>query len=243
MTKAVIFDLDGTLIQTEVLKASSYAKAVNLLTNNQVSEAKVLEVFEKYVGLSRVKVLAGLYSEFSNELQQGLQDTDAEKIKDTLIAKRLEIYRDILDHEEILSSHFCQKTLGLFHRFHNEGFRLVLATMSHRFEASKVLKMMKIEDKFELILTRDDVQEGKPNPEIYLKAQELLQLSKEECLIMEDSINGIKAAINAGIPVFAITNSVTKKSVNKANVLDDAYIINDMIDFEKRIFQHINSNV
>jgi len=155
MTKAVIFDLDGTLIQTEVLKASSYAKAVNELTKNTIAEATVLTVFQNLVGLSRVEVLQGLYDEFSEVLQKYLDTNDSVLIKETLINKRLEIYNNILSLEELLKSHFCSKTLGLFNRLYNEGYKLVLATMSHNTEANKVLEVMKIRDKFDIILTRD----------------------------------------------------------------------------------------
>lgn len=239
MTKAVIFDLDGTLIQTEVLKASSYAKAVNELTKNTISEATVLTVFQNLVGLSRVEVLQGLYDEFSEVLQKYLDTNDSVLIKKTLINKRLEIYNNILSLEELLKSHFCSKTLGLFNRLYNEGYKLVLATMSHNTEANKVLEVMKIRDKFDIILTRDNVEKGKPDPEIYLKAIELLGLPKEECLIIEDSVNGVKAAIKAGVPVFAITNSITRQSVNEAQLLPEDYVINDTSNFDDKLYNHI----
>jgi len=54
MIKVIIFDLDGTLIQTEVLKARSYARAIHILTKKAVAEEKVLAGFAKYVGLSRM---------------------------------------------------------------------------------------------------------------------------------------------------------------------------------------------
>ncbi len=239
MTKAIIFDLDGTLIQTEVLKASSYAKAVNELTQQTISEEAVLAIFQNLVGLSRVEVLQGLYDEFSEALKKQLNTTDSILIKETLINKRLEIYRNILSLDEILKSHFCSKTLGLFNRLYDEGYKLVLATMSHNTEALKVLETMNIREKFDFILTRDDVKYGKPNPEIYLKAIELLNIPKEECLIIEDSVNGIKAAINAGVPVFAITNSITNKSVNEAQLLSQDYVINDTSNFDENIYNHI----
>jgi len=53
MIKVVIFDLDGTLIQTEVIKARSYARAIHILTGNNIPEEKVLAGFKKYVGLAQ----------------------------------------------------------------------------------------------------------------------------------------------------------------------------------------------
>lgn len=133
--------------------------------------------------------------------------------------------------------------MGLFNRLYSDGYKLALATMSHNTEAYKVLEVMNIREKFDFILTRDDVEHGKPNPEIYLKAIELLAVPKEECLIIEDSVNGIKAAIDAGIPVFAVTNSITHKSVNEAQLLSQDYVINDTSNFDEKIYNHIGHGI
>lgn len=240
MTKAVIFDLDGTLIQTEVLKATSYARAINDLTHSTVTEQQVLDVFQKFVGLSRTDVLDGLYRTFSAEFEAHLGTRDATSIKEQLIDKRLEIYRGILNDQDLLASHFCSYNLGLFDSLHSDGFTLALATMSHLPEAKKVLITMGIYEKFNLVLTRDDVQEGKPNPEIYLMTKDKLGLSAEECLIIEDSVNGIKAAKNAGIPVFAVTNDITRLSVKESGLLEDKYVVDELPMLKSRVYDHIS---
>ena len=74
MIKALIFDLDGTLIQTEVLKASSYAQAISQLSNDKIREQEVLDIFQKYVGLSRPEVVAGLRGEFNEMLKTRIGD-------------------------------------------------------------------------------------------------------------------------------------------------------------------------
>ena len=81
MIKAIIFDLDGTLVQTEILKAESYAQAIQNLTNGTVSQEMVLESFGKYVGLPRAGVISGLYEEFKNVLSEHLVGLDAESVK------------------------------------------------------------------------------------------------------------------------------------------------------------------
>lgn len=230
--KAVLFDLDGTLIQTEVLKAASYAMAIAELTQGTINKKQVLDIFNTFVGLSRTEVVQGLARQYYKELSTHLSVENLETIGAKLIEKRLALYRETLENTDLLSKHFCTYTLGLFHRLHRENYTLVLATMSHLPEAKKVMEAMGIYDRFDLILTRDDVTSGKPAPDIYNKAREHFGLSSEQCLVIEDSPNGIMAAQNAGMPVFAVTNSITRKSVHDCNLLDPKFIIDDLTQLE-----------
>lgn len=242
MIKAIIFDLDGTLIQTEELKAKSYALAAHLLTKKMVSEDDVLNVFGDLVGLSREKVLDGLAKEFLIEFKSALETDDLAEIKKKLIDKRLTIYHEILEDVDMLSEHFCEDTLGLFRILEkNKICKIVLATMSHLSEAKKVTSVIGIYEKFDLILTKDDVKMGKPNPEIYLKVLEKLQLEAEECLVLEDSLNGIKAAQAAGIPVFALTNYITRKSVHESNLVSPEFLVDDLNELGNRVYTFISS--
>ena len=241
MIKALIFDLDGTLIQTEVLKATSYAQAIQQLTDHNVLEQQVMDVFGKFVGLSREKVVDGLYGEFSSELKLHLGSQDSVNVKEEIINKRLSIYDEILQDAVLLSRHFCPFTLELLHKAHSEKLQIVLATMSHLPQATRMTAILGIADKLNLILTRDDVIKGKPDPEIYLKAKNLLQLDSDECLVIEDSVNGIKAGLKAGMQVFAVTNDVTRRSVHACKLLDDAYIVDTLEDLSSRVFGFIKA--
>ncbi|MEM8508603.1 MAG: HAD family phosphatase [Bacteroidota bacterium] len=240
MIKAVIFDLDGTLIQTEVLKATSYARAIRDLTKNEILEELVLTVFEDFVGLSRADVVKGLSSHFEMVLKKHLKVSDAFSLQKVLIEKRLEIYREILNDTDLLSQHFCLYTLGLLRKLQEDNFKLVLATMSHLPEAKKITTMMGIFNNFDLMLTREDVSEGKPHPEIYVKARNILGVKSEECLVLEDSVNGIKAGQHAGMPVFAVTNKVTRASVHHCNLLEDRFIVDDLPNLVATVYDFIN---
>ena len=241
MIKAFIFDLDGTLIQTEVLKASSYAKAIQSLTRDDVQEQQVMEVFGNYVGLSRTEVVKGLYEVFSEELEANLNMTDSVSIQETLIEKRLFVYRKLLEDSELLSHHFCPFSLGLLQKVHSDGFQVVLATMSHATEANRVIDIMEIRDRLNLILTRDVVKEGKPDPEIYLMAADKLGLESRECIVIEDSVNGIRAGLRAGMHVFAVTNDVTRKSVHDCDLLEDQFIVDDLGELVGRVYRFMKA--
>ena len=72
---------------------------------------------------------------------------------------------------------------------------------------------------FDLIITYEDVKEKKPNPEVYLKVLEKLNVSKEDCLIIEDSLEGVKAANNEGIEVLNIVDENMYKTQNTIDKL------------------------
>jgi beta-phosphoglucomutase-like phosphatase (HAD superfamily) len=90
---------------------------------------------------------------------------------------------------------------------------------------------MRIDDYFDLVLTHDDVKKRKPDPEVYLIALERMNVAREKCLIIEDSIEGVMAANNAGIEVLNIVDEnmhnsqeqIDKLSTYKLNSLKELY--------------------
>lgn len=242
MIKAIIFDLDGTLVHTEILKAESYAQAIQILTKGSVLQKMVMDSFGKYIGLSRAGVVDGLFEEYKKPLSEHLDGLDADTVKERIIKSRLAIYHQMLNDKTLLSGHFCKYNLELLRRVHMDGFRTVLATMSHCFEADKVIEAMGIRGKLDLILTSVDIVQGKPDPEIYLKAKELLKIEPEECLVIEDSLNGIKAGLAAGMKVFAVTNHLTRSQVHAANILAPSFIVDDPKELINRVYHYIEKN-
>lgn len=120
-----------------------------------------------------------------------------------------------------------------------QGYTLVLATLStkniieiYNNVNKKLIDEFKIYDIFNLVLTYEDVTNKKPNPEIYLKAIEKLNVSKEKCLIVEDSLEGVKAANNAGIEVL---NVVDENMYKTQNIIDSlsTYKMNNLNEFLK----------
>jgi HAD superfamily hydrolase (TIGR01549 family) len=243
MIKAVIFDLDGTLIQTEVMKAQSYARTVNILTGKVVAEDEVLAGFKKYVGLSRKEVVKGLTEEFLEELTVALIGNSQEDMQQTIITKRLEIYKAMVNEPQLFSQFFCPYNLGLLSALYNDKYIIGLATMSHMNEVEKILDTLKIKDKLELILTSDRVSNGKPDPEIYLKSVEMLKVQPQECIVIEDSVNGIRAALEAGLNVFAATNEITRDSVHASGLLPGEFIIDDMTELKPRIYKFLENQI
>jgi len=237
MIKAIIFDLDGTLVQTEIIKAHSYAKAVVDLSNNGITEEEVVQNFKNYVGLSRNEVSKNLVRDYKDKLK--VQSANLEEIEDALIEKRLDIYNNMLEDPEILPRYCCKMTMGFLHSVFEDGYLTGLATMSHCMQVERVLQIMSIKEKFQFVITRDEIENAKPHPEIYLRMKNKLQVEPEECIVIEDSVAGIKAGLSANMNVFAVTNSITRDSVYKSKLLDKKFIVDNPAELKKRIYDFI----
>ena len=194
------------------------------------------------MGLPRAGVVNGLFEEYKKPLLEHIGGLDSETVKERIITSRLAIYHQMLNDKNLLSGHFCKYNLELLRRVYKESFRTVVATMSHSFEADKVIEAMGIRGKLDIILTSDDIVQGKPHPEIYLKVKEMLKMAPEECLVIEDSLNGIKAGLAAGMKVFAVTNQLTRSEVHAANILAPSFIIDDPKELMNRVYHFIEEN-
>ncbi len=242
MIKAIIFDLDGTLVQTEIVKAHSYAKAINQLSGNAVSEEEVIESFKSNVGLARQEVASNLIKEYRSRLDPYTK-SDNESLEDLVLERRLDIYNNMLEDPEILPRYCCKMTMGFLHSVKTDNYLTGLATMSHCMQVEKVLKIMNIKEKFKFVITRDEIENAKPHPEIYLRMKNKLEVETDECIVIEDSVAGIKAALSANMNVFAVTNSITKESVLKSKLLDKKFIIDNPAELKTRVYDFIKDQI
>jgi beta-phosphoglucomutase len=229
MIRAIIFDLDGTLVQTEKLKALSYAKAVVDLCPQEIQEAEVIEAFKEVVGLSRKEVAERLIARFNLEesLQGRKQDPGVDKPWQAFIQVRLRYYEEILSDPDILRSNQWPHNMALLQEARNAKCLLGLATMSYCVQVQRVLKILNLEGTFDFVASRDDVEHGKPDPEIYTLVARELGVPREECLVIEDSPTGVKAALAAGMWVIAVTTPFTREAFHKNPLLDDRWVVDD----------------
>ena len=192
MQKAIIFDFDGTIIDTEtawyITFRGAYKKHGIHLTLEQYSQClgTSLHAFNPYTYLRTHHNLPIDLEEFKQSVQQ--QHTEM-MIKEGIrpgILKLLE----------------SAKALGL---------KIGLASSSERAWIDKFVKLHGIEDYFECYCTADTVQKVKPDPELYLQALEKLGVEASEAIAIEDSPNGARAAVAAGIPTVVIKNEITKQ--------------------------------
>ena len=225
--KAIIFDLDGTLVQTEILKAESYAKAAIALRPNSLEEGDVIEAFKEVVGFSRSEVAKTLLERFSLEeaAKRKMRAFNVPTPWQAFVQIRMEIYDSMVSDPKTLRKHLCPHNAKLLRWATQNGYLTGLATMSHCAQTSRVLQILHLRKKFNFIATRDDVALGKPDPEIYTLIARELRVSSDESLVIEDSATGVKAALAAGMSCVAVTTEFTRTAVHASGLLDERWIV------------------
>ena len=178
--KAVIFDMDGVIFDTEKVYLDIW-----------------IEVFEKY-GYKMTK-----------ELYVNVMGTGRKNVIKTF----LENFGDDLPIEKM----YEEKDNQLFYRIENQGiplkegvkelfsmlkeknYKIALATSAKRERVEKQIKDKWLKESFDAIVCGDDVEKGKPSPDIFLKAAKEIDVEPENCFVVEDSPAGIKAAFSGGM--------------------------------------------
>lgn len=228
MILAVIFDLDGTLVETEELKAHSYAQAAIEL-RPELSEAEIMEAFKDVVGLSRQEVAETLLELFG--LEKAARVRMAEFGVDTpwqaYVQVRQRIYEVMLNDPALLRKQQWPHNIALLHESRRPGCRVALATMSYYKQVRRVLEVLGLADAFDFVASRDDVENGKPDPEIYLLVARQLGVSPVDCLVIEDSPAGVKAALAAGMSVVAVSTPFTHERLHESRLLPPQHIVDD----------------
>lgn len=193
--KAFVFDLDGTLINSEKYHADAFALAVKTVGGYEVTEAECREFFEAHTS-TFVPVL--------NE-RHGLDMDFSEVLKHKRAHVRKHFRTDVFP----LAIHFIKKWRG--------RKRLALASNSPKHFVRNALVEARMIDLFEAVCTADDVTHRKPDPEMYRLMLDRLALQPDEVLVFEDSPAGVLAAQNADCPLVMVDNGAGRnvKDVEK----------------------------
>lgn len=110
-------------------------------------------------------------------------------------------------------------------------YRLAIASSSNMESILHTLKIGNLNEYFEVLYSGEDVEESKPNPEIYIKTARDLNLNPYECIVIEDSYNGIKSAKAAGMTVIALKHEKYPMDLSEADyVCNSHYEIHKLID-------------
>ena len=186
MTQAVVFDLDGVLLQSEEVWDAVRERYVRE-RGGRYDE----EVQRAMMGMS-----APEWSRFLHE-EAGVPD-DPEAINRDVVARMLESYRRKLP---LLpgAAEAVRRTAA--------AFPLALASSSNREVFEAVLELAGLADCFRATVSSEEVERGKPAPDVYLEAARRLGVAPELCTAVEDSQAGIRSAKSAGMRVVAIPNA------------------------------------
>lgn len=184
MIKAVIFDLDGTMVETE--------NSVWVHVNHILAE-KHGKKFDESV---RKKMMGRKESE---ALQIFLDHHQIDATVEQLVEERQELLLQLVDR--VKANPGLYELITLLNKM---GIKKGIATSSFYPFASKVLEKVNLTSEFEVFVTGNQIRNGKPHPEIFLTVAKKLDVDPKDCLVLEDAQNGVEGAYNAGMKVIAI---------------------------------------
>lgn len=229
MISAVIFDLDGTLVETEELKALAHARSVTELRPEVPKEDVISAYGDDLVGHSRQEVAETLIQRFGLEeaARDRMAELDEEEPWRALVHIRRAMYEEILEDSSRILEKRYPLNIDLLRDLRSQGYPTACATMSHREQVRRVLSVLDLEDAFDIVVTMDDVERGKPDPEIDLLVAKKLGVPPQEFLVIEDSPAGVGAGVAAGMVVVAVPTRITSKGVRASNLLEPRWVVED----------------
>lgn len=222
MIKALIFDLDGVLVETKDI----HYRALNLAINKicKIKEAiSYKDHLNKYDGLPTSTKLKILFEGKLSQKKTKQINIEKQKITSKLIKKNIK---------------YSKKIYHIFKSFHEKGYLICVASNAVKLTVNSCLKILKIKKFIKFSLSNNDVKNSKPHPEIYIKLFLKLELSPKNILVIEDSYYGLKAARESGANVFQLNSSKElsyKELLNYIKILDGNKKTTNMIWKDKKM--------
>ena len=188
MIDTVLFDFDGVVADTE----PSY----DLFWNSKAEKFNL--GFENFAAMIKGETLRNIIGEYFKCA------SDSEK---AAIAKDLDAFEQEMPYKEIPGSANFIRILK------ERGFKLGLVTSSSMHKMKYALAKLGLENCFDAIVTGDSIKEGKPNPQCYITAAQMLKSDPSNCAVFEDSINGMRAALGAKMRLFALSTTLPREKI------------------------------
>lgn len=187
MLKAVIFDMDGVIVDSE----PGYYKALLRLLDE--FDAYVDEEYNaRYFGTTMEKL-------FTDTIEYLNLDTTV----DYCNQRFFEIYEEVIQEEGFTP---VKGSLELIRELKKEGIPMAVASSSPMDHIVRITKDLGVHDCFHTLVTGEDCEHSKPDPEVFLKAAGQLGIDPAHCAVVEDSVNGVLSGSRAGMKVLGFSN-------------------------------------
>lgn len=205
--KSVIFDLDGVIVTTDDYHYEAWkmvADEENIYFDKEINE--------RLRGVSRMESLEII-------LEKALKKYSS-KEKDNLAEKKNEYYKTLL--KNLSTRDILPGVIKLLEILKEKNIKTAIGSSSKN--TMMILNKIEMTNYFDVVVDGTMIKESKPNPEVFIKAANLLGISYDSCLVIEDADAGVKAAKNAGMKVLGVGSA-------RNNSFND-YSINDLSDVE-----------
>ena len=196
--RAVLFDMDGVI--TDSMGLHEYAwrnafKEIGLILDSH-------DIFRRE-GMSGIASVRDIF------LEKGIEPPDDIQLENLINRKHFHFKGeiDLFPHVDQIISYLSKRRI-----------KLALVTGSHRSNVERIIPVTLLE-KFSAIVTSDDVVNGKPDPESYERAMELLECTTDDCVVIENAPMGIKSAKNARLKCLAIETTLPQEYLSGADII------------------------
>lgn len=201
--KAVIFDMDGVIIDSEPLHQRVEADLLKELGGEMTDDER-----ESFVGTTDEHLWSWVKEKFKVDLS----------VEEMIQMKKERFI------EEIHTVPLVDGVKELLENLKEEGYLIALASSNNRQAVDKIIEQFDLEKYLELAMSGEDVKKGKPNPEMFLKTAKAMQVKAKECLVIEDARNGVIAAKKAGMKCIAYDNPKSgKQDLSAADLILEDY--------------------
>lgn len=204
--RAILFDFDGVVADTEPLKYLAYQQV--FWTHFRI---KLPKNDAGWKGKAEAEVISYWFEKF--HLTGDRQ---------TLITEKRDRYREIV--KSLISVPYVDGLIDFYDYIRSFGLNTALITGSQRMDIEMWLKMMPKSLDFDEIITANEIKHQKPNPEGFLKASKLIKVNPNKCVVIEDSLPGIEAAKKAKMHCLALTTSHSVKELRIADWVANNYL-------------------
>ena len=206
--------MDGVIVDTEPLHRKAYFK---MFEEMEIPVSETL--YTSFTGQSTFEICQRLVKNFSMN----------QSPKDLVTCKRKH-FKQLFENDESLE--LLPGVLELIQDYHRNGLSLVLASSASMDNINRIFTRFDLDRYFTAKLSGADLEKSKPHPEIFIKAAQAAGCTREECMVIEDSTNGITAAKAAGI--FCV-------GYNSLHSEDQDYSLADVVvgDFEELTFEKV----
>jgi|SRR6185312_2833386 len=203
-TKAVIFDLDGTLLDNNSVHLKSWIQYLKNM-GREISEE---EYNANFNGRSNKDVIEYIFNKKMTPEEILKYSLEKEAVYREMYKPFIKPVRGLLQFLEILK---------------DKKIPMGIATSGIQPNIDFMFENVPIKEYFLAVVNSSDITKGKPHPEIYLKAASLLKIPSENCLVFEDAVVGINAAKAAGMKVVALTTTQPREELYNADRIIDNF--------------------
>jgi len=181
MLRAVLFDMDGVIVNTEPLHRKAYFKMFDDVNINVDDD-----LYASFTGQSTINICKHLVNHFNLENKP-----------EELVSSKRKHFKYLFENDDSLT--LIEGVLNIIKDYYNNGLKLIVASSASMPNINRIFERFNLNQYFCGKFSGADLKQSKPHPEIFVKAAEHTGFKKSECVVIEDSTNGIKAANSAEI--------------------------------------------